>query len=190
MPPARTFANAVAKVRARETALGLGESLTRAVATNLSKLMSYKDEYEVARLYSDPAYLAGLDETLVGRKSIKIWLAPPMIAKVDPHTGHPKKIAFGSWVLSVFKLLQHGKVLRGGPLDLFGATDERKMERDLWDTYLSDLEVLVGKLSAATHKTITEIARLPDDVRGFGHVKAASVVTMKAKREVLMRGLG
>jgi indolepyruvate ferredoxin oxidoreductase len=187
---AHLYADVVAKVRKRETQLSLGEGLTRAVATNLSKLMSYKDEYEVARLYSDPAYLVGLDETLVGRKSIKIWLAPPMIAKVDPHTGHPKKIAFGSWVLSVFKVLQHGKRLRGGVFDLFGKTAERKMERDLRDQYLADIDVLLAKLSASNVKSITEIAKLPDDVRGFGHVKAASVVVMTAKRNVLMAGLG
>ena len=187
---AETYSDAVAKVRTHETTLGLGENLTRAVATNLSKLMAYKDEYEVARLYSDPAYLEGLDATLVRRKSIKIWLSPPMIAPIDPHTGHAKKIAFGSWVLGAFKVLQHGKSLRGGAFDVFGRTDERKMERDLRDTYLADLEILLATLSPTTAKTITEIARLPDEVRGFGHVKAASVVTMRAKRDVLMAGLG
>jgi indolepyruvate ferredoxin oxidoreductase len=186
---AQTYVDTVAKVRARESELGLGEDLTRAVANNLSKLMSYKDEYEVARLYSDPAYLVGLDETLVGRKSIKIWLAPPMIAKVDPHTGHPQKIAFGSWVLGLFKVLQHGKMLRGGAFDVFGKTEERKLERDLRDDYLADLDVLIAKLTPSNAKTIAEIARLPDEVRGFGHVKAASVTTMQAKRKVLMAGL-
>ena len=113
-----------------------------------------------------------------------------MIAPIDPHTGHAKKIAFGSWVLGAFKVLQHGKSLRGGAFDVFGRTDERKMERDLRDTYLADLEILLATLSPTTAKTITEIARLPDEVRGFGHVKAASVVTMRAKRDVLMAGLG
>lgn len=186
---AAIYQNAVVRVRACETALGLGENLTRAVATNLSKLMSYKDEYEVARLYSDPAYLIGLDETLVGRKSIKIWLSPPLIAPVDPNTGHPKKIAFGSWVLGVFKVLKHGKALRGSALDIFGRTQERKMERDLRDQYLADVEILLSALTPTTAKTIVEIARLPDEVRGFGHVKAASVEVMKAKKLVLMGNL-
>jgi indolepyruvate ferredoxin oxidoreductase len=188
-PYAERFVRAVAKVRARETELGLGESVTRAVTTNLSKLMAYKDEYEVARLYSDPAYLVGLDETLVGRKSIKIWLSPPMIAPLDPHTGHPKKIAFGAWVLSFFKLLQHGKALRGGSFDIFGRTQERKMERDIRDQYLKDLDFVVSRLSASTLKAALELVSLPDDVRGFGHVKAASVTLMEAKRIVLLRNL-
>jgi indolepyruvate ferredoxin oxidoreductase len=186
---AERFVQAVAKARARESELGLGESVTRAVATNLSKLMAYKDEYEVARLYSDPAYLVGLDETLVGRKSIKIWLSPPMIAPVDPHTGHPKKIAFGAWVLNFFKLLQHGKALRGGAFDVFGKTQERKMERDLRDQYLKDLDLVLTRLSASTLKAALELVSLPDDVRGFGHVKAASVKLMEAKRIVLLRNL-
>lgn len=186
---AKIYDEAIAKVAARETALGLGEGLTRTVAINLSKLMTYKDEYEVARLYSAPAYLEGLDETLAGRKSMKIWLAPPMIAPIDPHTGHPKKIAFGAWVLKVFRVLQHGKALRGGPFDIFGKTSERAMERALRDEYLASLDGLLEKLTLTTVKTITEIARLPDEIRGFGHVKAASVDVVKAKRAVLIANL-
>jgi indolepyruvate ferredoxin oxidoreductase len=187
---ATTYAEAVARVRATETALGLGEALTRAVATNLSKLMAYKDEYEVARLYSDPAWKQGLNETLAGGKNLKIWLSPPMIAPKDPNTGLPKKIAFGSWILPVFGLLQHGKALRGGPLDFMGKTDERKMERGLRDVYLADLDLWIAKLSPATHKTIVELANLPDEIRGFGHVKHKAVETAQAKREVLMAQLG
>ncbi|NJR20335.1 MAG: hypothetical protein HC777_01860 [Hyphomonadaceae bacterium] len=187
---ARIYSDAVAKVAARETALGLGDGLTRAVAVNLSKLMTYKDEYEVARLYSAPAYRQGLDETLAGRKSVKIWLAPPMISRVDPATGHPQKMAFGSWVLTLFKILQHGKALRGGALDIFGRTSERAMERALRDDYLAKLDVLLEKLSPVTARTILEIARLPDEIRGFGHVKATSVENANAKRAVLMAQLG
>jgi indolepyruvate ferredoxin oxidoreductase len=180
---------AVAKVRARETALGLGEALSRAVAVNLSKLMSYKDEYEVARLYADPAYEAGLRDILTGPMRFKVWLSPPLLAPKDPHTGLPRKMAFGGWVLGLFKVLQHGKVLRGGPLDVFGKTAERAMERGLRDRYLADLDGWLDALSPATHKTLVELASLPDQIRGFGHVKEASVAVSDAKRAVLMGGL-
>lgn len=183
---AQRYRDAVARVRARETGLGLGDALTRAVATNLAKLMSYKDEYEVARLYADPAYLAGFRDELIGWKNLKIWLAPPLIAPKDPHTGVPKKIAFGSWILGVFKVMQHGKVLRGTPLDIFGRTDERRMERQLIETYLGDLDTLLAGLADATHRQAVEIAALPDGIRGFGHVKEAAAAQAAGKRSVLL----
>jgi indolepyruvate ferredoxin oxidoreductase len=186
---AERYRAVVDRVRAAETAQGLGEALTRAVATNLSKLMSYKDEYEVARLYADPAYEAGLRDILTGPMKFKVWLSPPMIAPKDPATGLPRKIAFGGWVLGLFKVLRHGKVLRGGPLDVFGMTEERRMERALRDGYLADVETWLQALSPATHRTIVELASLPDQIRGFGHVKQASVETAAAKRAALMGGL-
>ncbi len=186
---AQIFLNAIAKVRSRQIALGLGENLVRTVAVNLSKLMAYKDEYEVARLYSEPAFFAGLNATLAGRKSIKIWLSPPLLAPIDPTTGFPKKLAFGGWVLSIFKILQHGKGLRGGFLDMFGHTAERKMERNLRDQYLNDLDFLLAKLSPATVNKVIEIAHLPDEIRGFGHVKLASAKLAAVKRTSLMEGL-
>ena len=176
----------VAKVQARESALRLGEGLTRAVAANLARLMSYKDEYEVARLYADPGYLQGFRAELIGWKNLKIWLAPPLIARRDPHTGVPKKIAFGSWILTVFKLLQHGKVLRGTPLDPFGHTAERKMERRLIESYIQDLDVLLDGLSADTLHQAVEIASLPDAIRGFGHVKERAAAGVAARRAVLL----
>lgn len=184
---ANTYRAAVSRVRERETALGLGEGLTRAVAMNLAKLMAYKDEYEVARLYADPAFEAGLRDILTGPMKFKVWLSPPMIAPRDPRTGLPKKMAFGGWVLGLFKVLQHGKALRGTPLDVFGKTAERAMERGLRDRYLADLDTLTALLSAASHKTCIEIAAIPDQIRGFGHVKEASAREADAKREVLLQ---
>jgi indolepyruvate ferredoxin oxidoreductase len=183
---ARRYVDVIEKVRAVETKLGLGLDLTRAVATNLAKVMAYKDEYEVARLYTDKAYMEGLNATLGGRKAVKIWLAPPFLAPKDPQTGIPKKLAFGSWVLTFFKVLRHGKVLRGGVLDPFGQTEERAKERKYRDHYLADLELLVANLSAATHPLALQIAQLPEDVRGYGHVKEASMVKALRKRHDLM----
>jgi indolepyruvate ferredoxin oxidoreductase len=166
-----------------------GEAFVRAVALNLSKLMAYKDEYEVARLYSDKAYLAGLDATLTGRGRMRIYLSPPLLSPRDPHTGLPKKRAFGAWVFPLFRLLQHGKHLRGTPLDVMGATQERAIERQLRDQYLADIDLWLDALSPHSLKLVTELANLPDEVRGFGHVKAASVATMTAKRTALMSSL-
>jgi len=186
---AQIYADAVAQVRKAETQASLGATLTRAVAVNLAKVMAYKDEYEVARLYADPAYLEGLNATLGGRKSLKIWLAPPLLAVMDEVTGLPKKQAFGAWILGAFKVLQHGKVLRGTGLDLFGATQERAKERAFRNQYLADLPVWLLSLSASTHRQIVELANLPDDVRGFGHVKEASLVRTEAKRKTLLAQL-
>jgi indolepyruvate ferredoxin oxidoreductase len=183
---ASRYCDAVAQVRARETALGFGEDLTRAVAVNLAKLMSYKDEYEVARLYASPAYLEGLKASLIGWKNQKIWLAPPLLARKDPNTGIPRKMAFGPWILSAFRILQHGKVLRGGPLDVFGRTDERRMERELVETYLSDVETIVSGLSSRTLRQSIRLASLPDAIRGFGHVKDAAVKTYRSDRSTTL----
>ena len=186
---AKIYADAVAQVRQAETQASLGTGLTRAVAVNLAKVMAYKDEYEVARLYADPAYLEGLNATLGGRKSLKIWLAPPFLATKDEATDLPKKQAFGPWILDAFNILQHGKVLRGTALDIFGATEERAKERAFRDQYLADLPVWLQSLSASTHRQIVELANLPDDVRGFGHVKEASLVRTEAKRKTLLAQL-
>jgi indolepyruvate ferredoxin oxidoreductase len=186
---AQIYADAVAQVRKAETQASLGTVLTRAVAVNLAKVMTYKDEYEVARLYADPAYMEGLNATLGGRKSLKIWLAPPFLAAKDEATGLPKKQAFGAWILGAFKILQHGKVLRGTAFDIFGKTEERAKERALRDQYLADLPVWLQSLSASTHRQIVELANLPDDVRGFGHVKEASLVRTEAKRKTLLAQL-
>ncbi|MCZ8281000.1 MAG: indolepyruvate ferredoxin oxidoreductase family protein [Aquidulcibacter sp.] len=186
---AQIYADAVAQVRKAETQASLGTVLTRAVAVNLAKVMTYKDEYEVARLYADPAYMEGLNATLGGRKSLKIWLAPPFLAAKDEATGLPKKQAFGAWILGAFKILQHGKVLRGTAFDIFGKTEERAKERALRDQYFADLPVWLQSLSASTHRQIVELANLPDDVRGFGHVKEASLVRTEAKRKTLLAQL-
>lgn len=186
---ARIYADAVAQVRKAETEASLGTALTRSVAINLAKVMAYKDEYEVARLYADPAHMEGLNATLGGRKSLKIWLAPPFLGAKDPVTGLPKKQAFGSWILGAFKLLQHGKVLRGTALDVFGATQERAKERAFRDQYLADVSIWLQNLNAGTHRQIVELANLPDEVRGFGHVKDAAMVRTEAKRKTLMAQL-
>ncbi len=156
-------------VRVAETPLG-GEALTRAVAINLFKLMAYKDEYEVARLYTDGRFAADLAETFEGGK-LKVWLAPPLLAGKG-RDGRPRKMAFGGWMLTAgFPVLAKLKGLRGGPLDLFGASEERRMERGLIADYEAGLKRIVEGLTAERLPLAVKIANVPDAIRGYGYVK-------------------
>jgi indolepyruvate ferredoxin oxidoreductase len=180
---ARRFETRVAAVRAAETPLN-SDALTRAVAVNLYKLMAYKDEYEVARLYADGRFAGELGQTFTGGK-LKVWLAPPLIAPKD-RRGRPRKIAFGGWMLRYgFPLLARLKGLRGGPLDLFGASAERRTERALIAGYEAGLERLVSGLTAERLALAIRIAQVPVEIRGFGHVKDAAVETAKVTEAAL-----
>ena len=180
---ARRYADQVAKVRAAETPLG-SDALTRAVTVNLYKLMAYKDEYEVARLYTDGRFQAYRNLTFTGGKT-KVWLSPPLLAKKGPD-GRPTKIAFGGWMLdAAFPVLAGLKGLRGGPLDIFGRTAERRMERGLIADYEAGLAKLVAGLDAERLETAVRIAAIPQRIRGFGHVKEASVAPAKAEEKAL-----
>ena len=183
---AERYRAAVAEVRAAEEKAGLGENLTRAAATYAYKLMAYKDEYEVARLYTDGTFAKQLASQFKGGK-LRFWLAPPMISKKDSH-GHLEKKHFGPWMMTGFKLLTKFKGLRGTRLDLFGYTEERKMERALRDAYLASLSRLSSELTSHNHALAVEIARLPDDIRGFGHVKEAAVEKAKVREDDLWAG--
>jgi indolepyruvate ferredoxin oxidoreductase len=174
-------------VRAKETALGLsGEALSKAVAVNFAKLMAYKDEYEVARLYTNGDWQKALQATFSGAPKITLHLAPPLLAKRDKVTGHLKKQAFGAWMLPAFRVLARFKGLRGGPLDIFGATEERRMERALRDQYEADIARMATALTADTNDIAVKLAELPDQIRGFGHVKEAAVKKAATEREKLL----
>ncbi|MEO0983877.1 MAG: indolepyruvate ferredoxin oxidoreductase family protein, partial [Pseudomonadota bacterium] len=167
------YVDAVAKVRSAETAKDLGEDLTRAAATYLYKLMAYKDEYEVARLFTNGDFEKQLRDIFSGGK-LRLHLAPPLISKKDSQ-GRLMKKRFGPWILHVFKILARLKFLRGTRFDLVGWTAERKMERGLRDQYFENLKRLAGELTRDNHELAVAIARIPDDIRGYGHVKEASV---------------
>jgi indolepyruvate ferredoxin oxidoreductase len=176
---ARRYLERVARVRAAEAPLG-SEALTRAVAINLYKLMAYKDEYEVARLYSDGRFAAYRAETFKGGKA-KVLLAPPLLSPKDAE-GKPRKIAFGGWMLELgFPALARLKGLRGTPLDLFGYTAERKMERQLAADYEAGVDRLVAALTPERLALAVKISEIPQQIRGFGHVKDASVGPAKAE---------
>jgi indolepyruvate ferredoxin oxidoreductase len=175
----------IARVRAAESNLGLGEQLTYAAATYLAKLMAYKDEYEVARLYTRPEYKQAVEDVFGKNTKLTFLLAPPMISKKN-HKGELTKKSFGPWMMMSFKLLRKLKVLRGGSFDIFGKTEERAMERRLRDEYLERLEKLSAGLRADNHALAVEIASIPDDIRGYGHVKERAVVAAEKKLAGLM----
>ncbi|HEY1042898.1 MAG TPA: DUF6537 domain-containing protein, partial [Telluria sp.] len=185
---AARFEELVSKVRAAEGALGAGNKLATAVAKYYSKLMAYKDEYEVARLYTDGRFVEQLESQFEGKFSLKFNLAPPLLAKKDGK-GHLVKAEYGSWVWSAFKLLAKLKGLRGGALDIFGYTEERKMERALIVEYREMIEAVLPKLSADTLPLAIELAQLPEQVRGFGHVKEKAVARFRARKAELLEKL-
>ena len=169
---ARRYLDRIADVRAVEAGLG-SEALTRAAAVNLYRLMAYKDEYEVARLYVDGRFAKDLGKSLSGGK-LKVWLAPPVLSPKDA-SGNPRKMAFGGWMVRYgFPVLARLKGLRGTSFDLFGASGERRMERDLVAQYEGDLDHLVADLTPDLLPLAVEIASAPGEIRGFGHVKAAA----------------
>lgn len=175
---ARRYSDMVAKVAAAEAPFG-SAALTRAVAVNLYKLMAYKDEYEVARLYTDGRFAAERSKTFKGGKT-KVLLSPPLIAPKGPD-GKPRKIEFGGWMLdAAFPVIAGLKGLRGGPLDIFGYSEERKMERRLIAEYEAGLTKLLAGLNAERLPLAVQIASVPQGIRGFGHIKDASVKVAKA----------
>ncbi len=160
--------------------------LATAVAKAAYKLMAYKDEYEVARLYAAPEFLEKLKEQFEGDYTLEFNLAPPIIAPKDKTTGKPTKIQIGPWMLKAFGLLAKFKFLRGTRLDPFGYFEERKMERALIGKYFDTVDTLLNDLNADNHALAVEIAELPMKIRGYGHVKHESVQEAHAKLEVLM----
>jgi indolepyruvate ferredoxin oxidoreductase len=184
---AADYAELVDKVRAAETAQGLGNRLSMAVARSLFKLMAYKDEYEVARLYTDGRFVEQLKSQFEGDFSLKFHLAPPLFAKKDAR-GHLVKAEFGSWMWRAFKLLAKLKGLRGGAFDLFGYTAERRMERALIKEYREMIEGLLGPLDASNHAAAVELAGLPEQIRGFGHVKEKAVAEYRVRKAELLSG--
>ena len=176
---AARYLRQVEAVAKAEASLG-GEALTRAVADNLHKLMAIKDEYEVARLYTDGRFAAYRAETFKSGKA-KVWLSPPILAPKDSE-GRPRKMAFGAWMLNAgFPILARLKGLRGTPLDVFGWSEERRTERRLLADYEAGLGLLVAGLTPERLPLAVKIAKVPQSIRGFGHVKAASIGPARAE---------
>jgi indolepyruvate ferredoxin oxidoreductase len=177
---AKRYQDVVEKVRLAALSGGFGEALPRAVAINYAKLLAYKDEYEVARLFTDGRFERQLQDQFEGDFKFSFNLAPPMLPGEDA-AGRPKKRQFGSWMLPVFRGLKAFRVLRGTALDPFGRTHERRLERDLIAGYEKDVATVLDLLSPATHETAVALLSLPDMIRGYGPVKLASIDAAKAR---------
>ena len=186
---ARRYTDFVARVRAAEAPLG-SEALTDAVARNYFKLLAYKDEYEVARLFADPAFRAGIDARFEGEYTLRFHLAPTFLARPDPDSGRIKKKVFGPWMETALRWLAKARRLRGTPFDPFGYHPERKAERALIAQYEADIGALLGGLDAEGLRRAVALARLPEDIRGFGHVKAWSMKKAAEKRAALLAPAG
>jgi len=155
------------------------------VAKNLFKLMAYKDEYEVARLHTDPAFHERIAQMFEGDFKLNYHLAPPLLAKKNDK-GELIKQKYGPAMLTAFKLLAKLKGLRGGALDVFGKTDERRMERQLIADYRASVEEVLRGLNAGNHALALDIARLPEQIKGFGHVKERNVRAARSRWDGLM----
>ncbi|GMQ77024.1 MAG: indolepyruvate ferredoxin oxidoreductase family protein [Gammaproteobacteria bacterium] len=185
---AQRYRSLVDRVRETEGRVLPGrQSLAEAVARNYAKLLAYKDEYEVARLHSDGEFARALEAEFEGDYQLKFHLAPPLLARRDPHTGIPRKRAFGPWVLPVFKLLSRLKGLRGTAFDPFGYSAERRAERTLIAEYRNTVEELLDGLCQSNYDDAVAITNLPQQVRGFGHIKAASIAQMQERRRELLQ---
>src|SRR5690606_25759660 len=148
--------------------------------------MAYKDEYEVARLYTSGEFKRQLEQQFEGDYRLEFHLAPPLLARRDAE-GRLQKKAFGPWVFSAFKLLAKLKGLRGTPLDVFGYTAERRTERALIDGYELTVGGLLDALDSGNVALAAEIASIPEHIRGYGHVKHAHLEKAKAREADLLR---
>jgi indolepyruvate ferredoxin oxidoreductase len=179
----------VEHIAALETAKAPGRSgLAEAVARGYAKALAYKDEYEVARLYTDGRFEQAVKDKFDGSLRFEFHLAPPLISWLnkDKATGEPRKMTFGAWMLPVFRVLAKGKRLRGGWLDVFGYSAERRRERQTIHDYEATLDEIEQRLSGDNHRAAVALASLPEEIKGFGHVKDAAYKTAMEKRETLL----
>ncbi|CAN7398246.1 indolepyruvate ferredoxin oxidoreductase family protein [Bradyrhizobium sp. LjRoot220] len=178
---AARYQGLVKQVRDAATSGGYGDALPRAVAINYAKLLAYKDEYEVARLFTDGRFEKQLRDQFEGDFKFSFNLAAPMLAGKPDAMGRPGKRNFGAWMMPLFRILTKMKGLRGTSLDIFGYSADRKLERDLIAGYEKDVATVLGLLSPLTLDTAIEILSLPDRIRGYGPVKEKAAHDAKAR---------
>ncbi len=149
--------------------------------------MAYKDEYEVARLYTDGAFAKQVEATFGGDNlRYEFHLAPPFLARLDKTTGLPRKMSFGPWIMPAFRLLAKLKFLRGTAFDPFGRSLERRTERKLVDDYEATLTEVIARLTPENHHLAVGLAVIPEKIRGFGHVKQRHLTAAKADEATLL----
>jgi indolepyruvate ferredoxin oxidoreductase len=176
----------VDRVRQAENDKAGSSKLTEAVARNYAKLLAYKDEYEVARLYADGDFRNKIESMFEGDYKMVFHLAPPLLARKDPTTGEPKKMRFGPWMMPLFRVLASLRGLRGTALDVFGYTEERRTERALIAEYAQSVERLLAGLTRDNHALAVQIASIPEEIRGFGHIKGRTLEPARKKRAELL----
>ena len=187
---ANRYTDLVQRVRTVEAERAKGRTgLGEAVARSYFKLLAYKDEYEVARLFTNGAFMKRLRDTFEGDFTLTFHLAPPLAAQRDPVTGVAKKRQYGPWMMRAFKVLAKGKGLRGTPFDVFGRTAERRRERRLITDYEQTVDEFLRRLDTENHCLAVGLAALPETMRGFGHVKERNVEAARAREAELLDAL-
>jgi indolepyruvate ferredoxin oxidoreductase len=184
----RRYRSLVERIRGEEDKVVPGSTaLADAVARSLFKLMAYKDEYEVARLYTNGHFERQVASAFEGENlRYEFHLAPPLVARRDPATGLPRKMSFGPWMMKAFRVLAGLKPLRGTPLDVFGYTHERRAERQLVREFEGLIEEIAAKLNADNHAAAVGLANIPQKIRGFGHIKDRNLKATKAEEADLL----
>ena len=170
---AERYRELVERVRKADT--DAEQRLSKAVARYYFKLLAYKDEYEVARLYSDATFRKQLEAQFEGDYQLQFHLAPSWLSKPDAVTGEPRKRSFGPWMLKAFGVLARFKFLRGSALDPFGHSAERRLERELIEEYEANVAYLLAELNGSNYRTAVALAEIPEQIRGYGHVKEAAL---------------
>ena len=187
---AERYLGVVKRVAQAEASRAPGRTgLTEAVARSLYKLMAYKDEYEVARLYTDGRFLQRVAQQFEGDYTLEFNLAPPLLADRHPVTGHLMKKRFGPWMLKAFGVLAGFKRLRGTSWDIFGRTEERRTERRLIGEYIAVTEEIIQRLGHGNYAAAVELAKIPERIRGYGHVKEANLAEAKKAEAQLLAAL-
>ncbi len=187
---AERYKTRIDRIAAQERDKATGRTgLADAVARGYAKLLAYKDEYEVGRLYTSPDFKAALSAQFEDHKSLEFHLAPPLFARRDKETGEPRKIRFGRWMLPVFGLLARGKRLRGTAFDVFGYTAERRLERQMIADYERMLDEVAERLTPATHRTAVALASLALEIKGYGHIKLKNYEAAKKREMALLAEL-
>ncbi|MEM7294933.1 MAG: DUF6537 domain-containing protein, partial [Pseudomonadota bacterium] len=165
------------------------DQLSRSVALGLRQVLAYKDEYEVARLYSQPEFWDKLDAQFEGDYAVHFHLAPPLLAKRDTHSGLPLKREYGAWLRPIFGLLAKFKRLRGTALDPFGWTEDRKLERAVIQEQQSTLDLLLQRTSPDNYDLAVAVADLMLQIRGYGHIKARNVERVRREQNELLESM-
>ncbi|MFT7286322.1 MAG: indolepyruvate ferredoxin oxidoreductase [Halieaceae bacterium] len=186
---AERYRDTVERVRRADPRAAEADSASVDVARALFKLMAYKDEYEVARLYSRPEFLEAIDKRFEGDYSLRFNMAPPLLSKRDPATGELQKREFGAWILGAFRVLASLRRLRGSAFDLFGYTAERRQERQDIADYLELIEELLPQVPEGDYALLKELLSLPLQLRGFGHVKDRNREQLAVRRSALLKRL-